>query len=95
MLTLENQLSHPEALSAWSRSDMRAKWRADVASGGLTVTANMWEGVLSRMADMGVAIKAELASAWLPLCAAVAADASTGLATTAVAVKQEASPETP
>ena len=64
ILTLESQVSQPEALSSWCRSDRRAQWRAEVASGGVSVTSQAWLEVLSRMSEIS---KKGLTATWLPL----------------------------
>jgi hypothetical protein len=76
LLTLDSQLSHPETLPKWSRSDRRAAWRAAVASGDVCTGATEWSAVLRRMSQLATAVKSEgPASPWLALCD----PASTGL----------------
>jgi hypothetical protein len=70
LLIFEHQLAQPEVLSTWYNGDRRAKWRAEVASGGMSVGAGLWQEALRRMTDAGVSLKArlEIGKAWLPLC---------------------------
>jgi hypothetical protein len=74
ILTLENQITHPEVLGSWFRGERRAKWRATVAGGGVSVTAAVWQEAVKRIAAAAAAARAMKAatatsgSTWLGLC---------------------------